>query len=140
MKQSAFVFIIVAALALSVSTPVHAQFITLARKIKGMHTGDTDVATVILDARTFRVYKAVIDTLSSDPKIRILKKDPEKRTVEFNNGSNTVTMKVDSLETGLSQITVTTPHSGSQQNKETDHAVEAILLVCKKMGIKCTLD
>lgn len=40
----------------------------------------------------------------------------------------------------LSQINVAAPHSHCEQRKETDYAIQAILLVCYKIGIKCTLE
>jgi hypothetical protein len=139
-KTASFSIIIVITLFLFASTDVKGQFVTIARKIKSMRTSDMDVATVILDARTFKVHKAVVDTLTSSPKIKILKQDPVKRQVEFTNGINTLSIQVDSLDIGLSQITVAAAHSGQQQKKATDVAVEVILGVCHKAGIKCTVE
>lgn len=140
MKRSTVTHLLLTILLVSFSIPMNAQFITLARKIKGMHGGDNDVATVILDAHTFRVYQAVVDTLSSSKVIKDLTKDPVKRAVVFNNGKSKITLKVDSLETKLCQITVLAPHQEEQQKKATDQAVETILMVSKKLGIPCTVD
>jgi hypothetical protein len=123
-----------------VSVPVHGQFITIARKVKSMLTSQTDVATVLIDARTFKVYKAVIDTVTSDPAFTITKRDNAKRFVEFTHENYTVSMQVDSLAVGLSQITVSAAHSDNTQKQVTDVAVDAIFRVCKKVGIKCTID
>ena len=120
--------------------PGQAQWVTLARKIRGMHTSQTDVATVILDARTYKVYQAVIDTLSSGKEIKILKREPDTRFVEYSNAMTTISMKVDSLNNGLTQITVAAPHAEDQPKKATDHAVQAIILVCQKMGIQCDIE
>ena len=76
-----------------IAIPVHAQFVTIARKIKSMRTSQADVASVILEAKTFRVYKAV-----------------------------------------------SAVHSANAPKQPTDMAVEAIVTVCHKAGIKCTLD
>jgi hypothetical protein len=123
-----------------VSSTVNAQFITIARKVKSMRTGQTDVATVIIDAKTFRVYQAVIDTLTSDPKFKISNRDNAKRFVEFTSGTYKVSMQVDSLEIGLSQITVAANHSDSSPKQPKDIAVDVIFRVCSKVGVKCTLD
>ena len=123
-----------------VSTSVNAQFITIARKVKSMRTGQTDVATVIIDAKTFRVYQAVIDTLTSDPKFKISNRDNAKRLVEFTSGTYKVSMQVDSLAIGLSQITVAANHSDNSPKQPKDIAVDAIFRVCSKVGVKCTLD
>lgn len=123
-----------------IAIPVHAQFVTIARKIKSMRTSQADVASVILEAKTFRVYKAVIDTLAIDPKVKITTRNDAKRFVEFNNATASISLQVDSLEAGLSQITVSAVHSANAPKQPTDMAVEAIVTVCHKAGIKCTLD
>lgn len=122
------------------SVSSQAQFVTIARKIKSMRTSQTDVATVIIDAKTFMVYKAMIDTLTSVPKVKITNRDNLKRLVEFTCETNTISMQVDSLANALSQITVSAAHSDNKQKQTTDLAVEAIFRVCHKVGVKCTLD
>ncbi len=127
-------------LILMASTPGHSQFITLARKIKSMHTSEMEVATVIIDARTFRVYQTIIDTLTSNKKFEITNRDNVKRLVEFKNRSYKVSMQVDSLDSGLSQITVASLHSDNTAKQTTAVAVDAILKACQAVGIKCTVD
>jgi len=122
------------------SVPVHAQFITIARKIKTMRTGNTDIATVLIDARTFRVYQIIIDTLTTGQKFKIISRDNVKRYVEFSNQKYKVSMQVDSLAKGLTQITVASVHSDNTPKQTTDVAVDAIVRVCKMVGIKCTID
>jgi len=122
------------------STPISAQWVTIARKVKSMRTTQTDVATVIIDARTFRVYQAVIDTLASETKFEITNRDNARRLVEFDNGTYKVTIQVDSLANGLSQITVAANHSDNSSKQPTDIAVDAIFRFCNKVGIKCTLE
>jgi hypothetical protein len=134
-----FLYLMVGFLALC-SAPVKGQWVSIARKIKSMKTSQADVATVIVDARTFRVYQAVIDTLSSDPKVEIIRRDNAQRLVEFTKGAYTVSMKVDSLANGLSQITASSSHSENSPKQATDITVEAIIRVCNKAGIKCTVE
>jgi hypothetical protein len=122
------------------SVPVHSQFVTIARKIKSMHSTKADVATVLIDAKTYRVYKAVTDTLTRNKKFVVTRIDNAQRQVEFTRGKADVTLKVDSLADGLSQITVSAAHVDDAEKQTTDYAVEAILGVCNKIGIKCTLD
>jgi hypothetical protein len=117
-----------------------AQFVTLARKIKSMHSSQADVATVMLDAKPANVYKAVIDTLRSDPKFRITNQDTQKRMVEFSKGNQKVSMQIDSLAANLTQITVAAPHTEDAPKQTTDAATEAILKVCEKIGIKCSVE
>jgi hypothetical protein len=120
--------------------PVNAQFVTIARKIKSMHTSESDVATVILDAKTYKVYRALTDTLSANPKFSITSLDNTKRCVEFTTQNHKVSMQVDSLERDLCQITVASLHLENVPEQPTDYAVDAILKVCRMVGIRCTVD
>jgi len=120
--------------------PVPGQFITIARKIKSKHTSQSDVATVTIEVKTYRVYQAIIDTLSSNTKFKINNRDSVKHLVEFTNGTIPVSIKVDSLSNGFSQITVSSAHSDTSPKQTTDIAVDAIIAVCHKVGVKCTLD
>jgi hypothetical protein len=139
-RSSVFFILLVTVVIISVSAPVQAQFLTIARKIKTMKTGQADIATVIIDARTFRVYQALTDTLKSNPKYQVISSNKEENSVEFKIKTYTVTMKVDSLAKGLTQITVSAAPPGDSGKKAANMAVEAIMGVCHKAGITCTLD
>lgn len=117
-----------------------AQFITLARKIKSKHSQGAEVSVVVLDAKTYKVYRAMIDTVSSAPKLKITARDDSKRAVAFTTGTSHVKMKVDSLETVLCQITVSATDSVQPSAKTMELTVNAIQGVCKKLGIKCTVE
>ncbi|MCX6245888.1 MAG: hypothetical protein NTU98_14435 [Bacteroidetes bacterium] len=132
-------FFLVIGIVLLASLPAQAQWVTLVRKVKSMHTPETDISTVMLDAKTYRVYRAIMDTLTTDKKFSVISRNNDKRFVEFTAKSYTVSMQVDSLENGLTQITVASKHSEDATKKSTDMAVEAILRVCKMAGIKCTV-
>ncbi len=105
-----------------------------------MRTSEADVATVILEARTFRVYQAIMDTLTTNKKFEISSSDNAKRFVEFTIRNYKVSMQVDSLESGLTQITVVSVQSDKSQKQTTDIAVEAIIKASQMAGIKCTAD
>jgi hypothetical protein len=138
MSKSKFYFIyLLTGLMVCASQPLPAQFLTIARKIKNMKNGDKDVATVILDAGAARVYRAMTDTLSADKRIKISQMDNSKKLVEFSKGTTSFSMQVDSLSAGFSQITVLAVHVENSSGKKTDAAVNAILAVSKKAGIKC---
>jgi len=136
--KSVFMFLLVGIM-IAVSQPLPAQFLTIARKIKSMKSDGKDVATVIIDAGAFKVFKAVTDTLTSDPKCEILQRDNTKKFVEFTHDAFSLSLQVDSLAAGLSQITVLAQHSENSQQKTTDVAASVILSVCHKMSIHCTL-
>lgn len=134
-----FSFFLVIGILLFASLPAHAQWVTIARKVKSMRTPETDIATVMLDAKTYRVYGAITDTLTKDKKFTIVSRNNEKRYVEFTSKGYKVAMQVDSLENGLTQITVASKHSEDATKQSTEIAVDAILRVCKMAGIKCTV-
>ena len=141
MKTSSLIFaMLLAGLIISASGPVHGQFVTLARKIKSMHAGGADVAHVILEAKPFLVYRTIMDTLTTNKQFEISSSDNAKRFVEFTKQKNKISMQVDSLASGLTQITVVSAHSDKETKQPTDLAVEAIFRICKLLGISCTLD
>ncbi len=120
--------------------PVNAQFVTLARKIKSKHTVQSDVATMIIDAKPYQVYQAVIDTLTSNSRFIINQINDAKRSVEFSTGTSTVSMKIDSLAVGEAQITATAPYAENAKKTASDMAVKAIIAVCQKLGVKYTVE
>jgi hypothetical protein len=132
-------FVILSGIFFCLSQESSAQFVGIARKIKSMNSGGNDVATVILDAGAARVYKAVIDTLSSSPRTKITKRDNPGKHVEFIIGSSDVSMQIDSLDQGLCQIMVLAREDQGSNKKSTDAAVNAILSVSRKAGIKCSV-
>jgi hypothetical protein len=119
--------------------PASAQFVTIARKIKAKLSDGKDVASVILDAGASKVYNAVTDSLTSDSRCRILKRDDAKKFVEFTHDSNSLTLQVDSLASGLSQITAVAEKSKNSSDNTANSAVQAVLRVCHLVGTKCTL-
>jgi hypothetical protein len=120
--------------------PASSQFVTLARKIKSKHTATAVESTVVLDAHTYKVYQAVIDTLNSSPKLRVIQRDDSKRTIEFSSGENALTLKVDSLDKKVCRITVNSPAKNKTAPGEEQLTVKAIMAVCAKLGIKCSIE
>jgi hypothetical protein len=129
MIRSVYRFAALAAFVLAFSLPASAQWVTLIRKVRGMSTGTTDVATVILDAGAANVYKAAMDTVQK-AKLEIVKTDPAARYLQFNSQGNTITLKVDSLDKKVCQITVSAP-----SRDDADKAAATIRAVCRKMGV-----
>jgi hypothetical protein len=131
---------LVALVLVSFALPAHSQFVTIARKIKSMRTSEADIATVLLEAGTSGVYRAILDTLTSNKKFEISSRDNTKRFVEFTFQKQKVSMQVDSLEKNLTQITVASPHSEKSAKQTTDLAVEALMRAGRMVGIKCSAD
>lgn len=135
-----FSLILIAGFLLLNCLPVQSQFVTLARKIKSKISGTSVESSVVLDAYTRNVYQAVVDTVSSSAKIRIIKRDDSNRRIEFTDGTATMTMKVDSLDKKSSRISVTSPVKDETSLKAEQLTVKAIMAVCNKLGIQCTVD
>lgn len=138
-RNSYSFLILLSGFLLCVPQALPAQFLTIARKIKSMKSAGNEVATVILDAGAGKVYQALIDTLLSKPKFRITVKEDSKKHVEFSEEGSTLSMQVDSLDVKLSQITVLAVSSGNSPPGATDAATRAIMSVCDKVGIHCSL-
>jgi hypothetical protein len=140
-RAKLFLILLFCGLMVGAAEPVSAQFITLARKIKSMNSDGKTVATVIIDANASKVYKAVIDTLTTQSKFRITKRDNGNKHVEFTRDESSVTMQVDSLAAGYSQITVLAVDTESKDpsKKTSEAAVKAIVTVCHKVGITCSV-
>ncbi|MCX6280448.1 MAG: hypothetical protein NTU51_00615 [Bacteroidetes bacterium] len=117
-----------------------AQFIALARKIKSSHTQNAAISVVVLDAKTSKVYRAMTDTVTTAPKIKMTGRDDAKKAVSFTTGTAQVKMKVDSLDRALCQITVSATDSVQPSTKTMELTVNAIQGVCKKLGIKCSVE
>lgn len=142
MKNPRILFVsIIALFALMIPVlTVNAQFITIARKIKSMHTPQTDIATVMVEAGTAGVYRTVIDTLSSNKTFAITSRNDTKRYVEFTKKGTSFSMQIDSLAKNLSQITVACPKPPDEETSATQPAVQAILRVCKILGVQGTIE
>lgn len=141
MKTFKLISILVfAGLIFTLAVPADAQFITIARKIKSMNSPSADIAYVIIDAPAARVYQAVIDTLTADPKFSVIQQDKSRNYVEFSRKDQKIAIQVDSLDTGISHLTVTAPKTGGETQKPADMAVDAILRISEKAGVKCTVD
>jgi hypothetical protein len=139
-KRKPFSFFLVIGFVVLFSIPGQSQFVTIARKIKSMRTSKADIATVMIEAKTYRVYQTIIDTLKNNKKFEITGRDNAKRFVEFTNQSYKISMQVDSLEKALTQITVASQHADNATKQATDVAVSAIIRVCQAVGIKCTTE
>lgn len=133
-------FLVFAGLLASATLPARSQFVTIARKIKSKHTQTTEVSTVTLDARPFMVYRAVMDTVASSSALKLVGRNDQKRQIDFMAGTGQVKIEVDSLGPTLSQITVSASDPVQPSAKTTETSVNAILAVCHKLGIHCTVE
>lgn len=95
-----------------------------------------DAATVLLDARADKVYGKAVDLLQANKDYRITRKDDRALTVEFTDGRRIAGMQISPLEDHLCQMLIVS--TGTSATAETTSLVmNAVLRVCKEMGVHC---
>jgi hypothetical protein len=95
-----------------------------------------DAATVLLDARADKVYSTAVDLLQANKDYRITRKDDGARTVEFTDGKRIAGIQISPLEDHLCQMLIVS--TGTSSTAETTSLVlNAVLRVCKEMGVHC---
>lgn len=98
-----------------------------------------DSASVILEAPADRVYATAVQALrrATDKGISITKEDAAGLQVQFTNGQQIAGIMVARLGEKLSQILVTSAHTGSQPNAAA-LVSDGILRVCREMNVECS--
>ena len=146
-RHAARILLTAAILMVLSSSPVHAQWVFVARKALKVinnvageiqsqgQSHPVDAATVLLDADADKVYAVAAKLLHENPEVRILSEDASRRAIAFARGAQSASMKVSRLDDHLSQILVA---GASGKPGETSLVVEGILRVCHQMGVECS--
>jgi hypothetical protein len=123
-----------------------AQWVFLARKVIGRvesmqqtpkpGTPTYDVASVVLDAPSTKVYQTVVSTVKSHPENRITQRDDRSLNLEVSRGPFTVGIHVVALQDKVSQLIIAAVVPPGQQSP-TSYAVQHILQVCAQMKVTC---
>lgn len=127
------------------SSVADAQWVFLGRKAIGAvsrlttQTPDSpgyDVASVLIEARPEKVYDAALRILKEKHNLRITYKDEKTRSVEFTDDRRIVGLKAIPLGNAVTHLLISSsgPARGSGSAPS---AVEAVLRVCKEMGVAC---
>jgi len=133
---------------LALSSVADAQWVLVARRAIGRVEqmsqqspsggANYDSATVMLDAPADKVYAAVIRGLKSNTQgITITREDAAGNLVQFTNGQQIAGIKVSALGDDLTQILVSSAHTGDQPNAA-QLVTNAVLRVCKDMNVECS--
>jgi hypothetical protein len=132
--------------ALCVSSMAEAQWVMLGTRVIGRveqisqtqpNGPSYDSAAVMLDAPADKVYAAVVRGVSKASGITITKDDPAQRLIQFTNGQQIAGIKVSALGDNLSQLLVSSAHSGSQPNAAV-LVSDSVLRVCTEMNVVCS--
>jgi hypothetical protein len=147
MTHTARFLAVLLAVSFFVADIAQAQMILLGRKAVGkvrQLTSETtsgqqsgyDAATVLLEARADKVYSTAVDLLQANKDYRITRKDDRARTVEFTDGKRIAGIQISPLEDHLCQLLIVS--TGTSATAETTSLVlNAVLRVCKEMGVQC---
>jgi hypothetical protein len=138
--KNSIIAILMIALCVGMNLPAQSQFVALARKIKSKSSEGSQISSVVLDAKPGRVYKAMIDTLDASPRFKVMSRDDTKRIVMAASGSSNLNFKVDSLDVVYSKISVAARDEEQDPQQVQQKAVNAILAICHKLGIKCSVE
>lgn len=96
-----------------------------------------DMAAVLVEVPAEQVYAVALRNLSAQPQLRITQQDPQKRVIQFTNNVQIAGLQVNPLSDKISQILITSAHTGDQQNVSS-LLLERILKFCADMQVKCT--
>src|SRR5262245_40516642 len=98
-----------------------------------------DTASVMLDAPADKVFATAVNALKNagDKGITITRVDEQEMLVQFTNGQQVAGMKVSALGDRLSQLLISSAHSGTQQNAAA-LVSDGVLRVCREMNVKCS--
>jgi hypothetical protein len=126
-----------------------AQWVFLARQAIGRveqmqqstktASGDTasyDVATVIVEVPSAKVFDTVKRLLAKSTEVKATKTDDARRSVEFTDGRQIGGIQANTLGDNLTQLLVSTAHPGTPVSA-TSTIVERILNVCRELGVSC---
>ena len=95
-----------------------------------------DVATVIVEVAPDKVYAAAARLLGQNAALRITRSDPQRRAITFSKGTQIGGIQVSELGENLSQLLVSTAHSGTPEMNSAA-IVAHILDVCRQLDVAC---
>lgn len=96
-----------------------------------------DSASVMIDAPPDKVWATVVRGVQGRSDLKITKEDASGRLIQFSNGAQIAGIKVNGLGDDLTQILVTSAHTGSQPDASA-LVSNSVLRVCKDMNVQCS--
>ena len=133
--------------ALLASGIAEAQWVMLARRAIGRveqmsqqspQSGGAnyDSATVMLEAPADKVFAAVVRGVKSAQGITVTSEDASAMLIQFTNGQQIAGIKVSSVGDNVTQLLISSAHTGNQQNAAA-LVMNSVLRVCKDMNVEC---
>jgi len=98
-----------------------------------------DSATVMLEAPAQKVFATAVNALqrARDKGITVTSVDEQQMVVQFTNGQQVAGMKISALGERLSQMLITSAHTGTQSNAAA-LVSNSVLRVCQEMNVECS--
>jgi hypothetical protein len=133
--------------ALFASSIAQAQWVMLARHVVGRveqmsqqssQSGGAnyDTASVMLEAPADKVFATVVRGVKNAQGISVTREDPSSMLIQFTNGQQIAGIKVSSAGDNVTQLLISSAHTGNQQNAAA-LVLNSVLRVCKDMNVEC---
>jgi hypothetical protein len=129
------------------SSVAEAQWVLLARRAVGrveqmsqqQPNGGAayDTASVMIEVPAEKVYAAAVRNVTAAQGITITEQSDPQRLLKFTNGVQIAGLQVNALSDNLSQLMITSAHSGNQQNAAS-MIVDRVLKLCAELNVECS--
>jgi len=147
-RAKPFMVLMVALFVLAGISCVEAQWVAAAHAVKNRvqqmtqksENGGYEVAIVVLEAAPAAVYDKTVKSLQSHPEITITKNDGKTGRIEFKKGKQVAGFQISPLGEKLTQLVIAASVSEGGEPSATSLVVDAVLRVCKEVGVKCTVE
>jgi len=139
--------IFMAALVLLVTSGASAPWVFVGRKALGKiermtqpRTGDNpgyDLATVVIEGKTDKVYSTAVKAIESTSKYHITRQDSAERIIDFTDGTHSAGIKISQVNDNIVHLLIVSVVSG--QDSTTSLVLSGVMRVCKDMGANCSI-
>ncbi|MDD5483877.1 MAG: hypothetical protein PHP98_09565 [Kiritimatiellae bacterium] len=141
--------IIIAAVLLAGVFEANAQWVFVARKALGRieqltqsETKDQpgyDVATVVLEGNADKVYEVALKSIEKAPGLRITRRNPAMRTVEFTDGTISAGLKISQVNDTVVHLLIASVVMPDQPSG-TSLVLAGVKRVCDEMGAHYSIE
>ena len=140
---------LVAVIMLGGALEANAQWVFVARKALGRieqmtqtETKDKpgyDVATVVIEGNADKAYGTAIKSIEKERNLRITRRDPALRTIEFTNGTISAGLKISQVNDTVVHLLIASVVMPDQPSG-TSLVLAGVIRVCKEMGVQYSIE
>lgn len=147
-RAKLWVILVIALFVLPGISSAEAQWVMAAHAVKNRvqqmtqksDNGGYDVAMVLLEAAPAAVYDKTLKSLQDHSDVTITKNDGKTGRIEIRKGKQVAGFQILPLGEKLTQLTIAASISDSTDPHPTSMVVDAVLRVCREVGVKCTVE